>query len=154
MNKKTTSLAYPSNPLAAMRDLQDLDFKPDFKEAPQTNSATSSVVAQQHSSEVANATSSQEVSVSTLQVASVSHGKESVSSDDSSNPMTQALWEMLGKPYMDDGKKSPFTVSTVKIPTEVWQRLDWVSTLTSQPKQEILTEALKAHFEQLLKTRI
>ena len=46
MNRKTASLAYPTDPLAAMRDLQELDAV-----VHATSSAESSVVAQQQSSE-------------------------------------------------------------------------------------------------------
>lgn len=66
--------------------------------------------------------------------------------------MTDAVAMMLQKPYTADSRKGPFTVSTVKIPTEVWERLGWVATLTGQAKQEIITDALKSHFEKVLKS--
>jgi predicted DNA-binding protein len=58
---------------------------------------------------------------------------------------------MLARPYAADPKKGPSTVSTVKIPTEVSERLGWVATLTGKAKQEILTEALKDYFHKVLK---
>jgi predicted DNA-binding protein len=57
---------------------------------------------------------------------------------------------MLSQPYKADPKKGPFTVSTVKIPTEVSERLGWVATLTGRAKQEILAEALKDYFAKVL----
>ena len=61
--------------------------------------------------------------------------------------------EMLAKPYRFDPKKGPFTVSTVKIPTEVWERLGWAATLTDRPKQEIISDALKEYFARLVGRR-
>jgi hypothetical protein len=69
------------------------------------------------------------------------------------DPMAEALRDMLAKPYTADVKKGPFAVSTVKIPTEVWDRLDWLSKVSKKPKQEIIAEALKTHFQQILKAR-
>jgi hypothetical protein len=160
MNKKTASLAYPSNPLAAMRDLQDLDALPK-PVAFATSSAESSVVAHQQSSEPSSQRGSPESSAETLaeakkptpKLSSVTRHKELDSESDSSNPMADAVWSMLQKPYTADVRKGPFTVSTVKIPTEVWERLGWVSTLTGQPKQEIISEALKTHFEKVLRSK-
>jgi hypothetical protein len=61
--------------------------------------------------------------------------------------------EMLAKPYSFDPKKGPFTVSTVKIPTDVWERLGWAAVLTDQPKQDIIAVALKNYFATLLRQR-
>jgi hypothetical protein len=67
--------------------------------------------------------------------------------------MADAVREMLSRPYTSDPNKGPFTVSTVKVPTEVWERLGWVSTWTGRPKQEIIADALKEHFVKVLKGR-
>jgi hypothetical protein len=156
MNRKTNSLAYPSNPLAAMRDLQELDAV-----AHATGSAESSVVAQQPSSERGSVDSSADSGAETLadsqkptpKRSSRTRSSATESDEETSNPMADAVWQMLQQPYTADARKGPFTVSTVKIPTEVWERLGWVATLTGQHKQEIITEALKTHFEKVLKTR-
>jgi hypothetical protein len=60
---------------------------------------------------------------------------------------------MLARPYTSDPRKGPFTVSTVKIPTEVWERLGWLSAWAGQPKQEIIADALREHFVRILKDR-
>lgn len=161
MNRKTASLAYPTNPLAAMRDLQDLDAI----ERPE-NTATSSA----ESSEVARKPSSERLSVGEIAGSSAesqaeafieakkptpkrsSRVRESDSEEVSPNAISDAVYTMLQKPYTADSRKGPFTVSTVKIPTEVWERLGWVATLTGQAKQEIITDALKTHFEKVLKS--
>jgi hypothetical protein len=41
----------------------------------------------------------------------------------------------------------------VKIPTEVWERLGWLSAWAERPKQEIIADALREHFVRILKDR-
>ncbi|MBX9625556.1 MAG: hypothetical protein K2X82_17245 [Gemmataceae bacterium] len=67
--------------------------------------------------------------------------------------MAEAVWAMLGRPYTADPEKGPFTVSTVKIPAEVWERLGWLSKWTGRAKQDILADALKDHFAKVVKGR-
>ncbi|MFO0935116.1 MAG: hypothetical protein U0798_01195 [Gemmataceae bacterium] len=179
MNRKTASLAYPVNPLAAMRDLQELDAVPvgpngsveslangsvvaKERDSEEVN-ATSSVSARNRGSDEVNATGSQRGNAKSSEVAfavapteakqrsSVTTRNESRKPPASSNPMADAIREMLKRPYSESSGKGSFTVSTVKIPAEIWERLDWVSTLTGQAKQEIIAEALKSHFETVLK---
>jgi hypothetical protein len=67
--------------------------------------------------------------------------------------MKEAILQMLGKPYAADHGKGPFTVTTVKIPTEVWERLGWTASLTGQAKQEIIASALKEYFHKVTRER-
>ena len=182
MTRKTESLSYPKNPLAAMRELQELDAQTHIANGndsaddspvvalpttlPKSN-ATSSVVALANSSdtggasgsEVAHAASSDESSAtsSVPQAAKRKQGnrtKAEPSPDDpaeTGDPMANAVRGMLSQPYTADPKRGPFTVSTVKIPTEISERLGWVAALTGKAKQEILAEALKDYFAKVLK---
>lgn len=158
MTRKTESLAYPTNPLAAMRDLQELDAA-QGNTIHATSSVDSSEVAQKPSSEHSSARNSVDGSAEaraetrqpTQKRSSRARAAETDTGEASSNAIADAVWSMLQKPYTADLRKGPFTVSTVKIPTEVWERLGWVSNLTGQRKQEIITEALKSHFEKVLK---
>lgn len=59
--------------------------------------------------------------------------------------------ELLGKPYSSSSDRGPFTVSTVKMPSEVWERLGWVSKLIGRTKQDIISEALKGYFRAVSK---
>ncbi len=184
MTRKTASLAYPNNPLAAMRDLQDLD-RPENGPTNANSSAESSAVAHQPSSERGSKRDNDEGNANTptgaqkptpkprrqrdgeessadtrtvaqkptLKRSSRSRPTEPDADEVSSNPMADAVWAMLRQPYTADVRKGPFTVSTVKIPTEVWERLGWVATLTGRAKQEIITDALKTHFDKVLKAR-
>lgn len=171
--RKTQSLAYPSDPLAAIRELQNLDAVPNTvatnpesavdhdpivgPQSVESASVAALPVAPTTGSAVALATSSAASSVEpkARKVAS-SPGESKRSPDESQgtgDPMAEALNEMLAKPYTADAKKGPFTVSTVKIPTEVWERLGWLSAVSERPKQEIIADALKTHFRQVLKVR-
>jgi len=66
-------------------------------------------------------------------------------------PLEAALREMLGKPYTTEFEKGPFTVTSMKIHTEVSERLGWAASLTKRPKQDIVSEALRLYFERLLR---
>jgi hypothetical protein len=67
--------------------------------------------------------------------------------------MAEAVRAMLARPFTSDPRKGPFTVSTVKIPTEVWERLGWLSAWAGRPKQEILADALREHLRTFFKGR-
>ena len=69
---------------------------------------------------------------------------------DASDPLGDAVRELLARPYAGEGSKVPVTVSTVKIPTEVWERLGWVAALTGRTKQDLIAEALKGYFRVVL----
>lgn len=94
------------------------------EEANKDASADSSAVAHKHSSAVA-------------------HEKE--------DSVEAAIFKMLATPYRVDSAKGPFTVSTMKIPTILSERLTWVSSLTGRTKQDIVAEALKDYFEKVSK---
>lgn len=164
MTRKTESLSYPSNPLAAMRELQELDAKPHGIDvngaAPEPTKVAlpaSSAVASADSSEEARATSSEVASATRSKKPRPKPGRRArggePDSSEEPSPLASAVREMLSEPYTADPKKGPFTVSTVKIPTEVSERLGWVSTLTGKAKQEILAEALKDYFQKILNGR-
>lgn len=121
--------------------------------------ATSSVPSSLESSETAEATGSDDGSATSSVTQArkrkpTTQTKEEEPSDDTtgpSDPLAAAVRQMLSRPYTADPRKGPFTVSTVKIPTEVSERLGWVATLTGKAKQEILAEALKDYFAKVLR---
>jgi hypothetical protein len=67
------------------------------------------------------------------------------------NPLEAALREMLGRAYASDPAKGPYTVTSMKLNSEVSERLGWASSLTKRPKQDIVSEALRLYFERLLR---
>ena len=160
MTRKTESLAYPADPLAAIRELHDLDAQPaGVAAAPaarrsETTSATAlprqqatgGAVVDEGGNEVGSATGRARRNRPPLP----EPAPRPVEPNGQGDPLRLAVRELLARPYTADPKAGPFTVSTVKIPTEVWERLGWVSTLTGRPKQEILAEALKDHFVKIL----
>jgi hypothetical protein len=159
--RKTESLAYPSNPLAAMRELQELDAIPSPPEQhepePAVASATALQVAPATGSQVSSVTSSDEAKAADAVPgkaelpARKKHRRESEreAEHDAANPMERALLEMLARPYDSDVTKGPFTVTTVKIPSDLWERLGWLSQVTGQTKQEIIALALQDRFEKV-----
>ena len=158
MGRKTESLAYPANPLAAIRELQDLDAPENGgHEADQDteSSATTPPVAQTGGSEVAKAITSEG------RVATAPQRRKRVANATSSatatagppDPVREAVLGMLSSPYSGEVNQGPFTTTTVKIPTEVWERLGWVTSLTGQAKQEIIAEALKEYLVKVSKSR-
>jgi hypothetical protein len=155
MTRKTETLAYPANPLAAMRELQELNnpetitggSESDPDRVPLPVVSTTRI-------EVGSATSSVVSRTTTLprrhQLQTTETETGSPESNRGGNPLTSAMREMLGQPYTAEPRKRAYTVSTVKIPTEVWERLGWAAMLTERPKQEIIAEALKDYFAKLV----
>ncbi len=122
--KKTEALTFPTNPLAAMRELQDLDPPPDIEPTLDEDSLPAIELAQ---SEPTPRSYRQIESPNPLPA----------------DPVRQAILQVLSQPFPVDPMKGPFTVTTVKIPTSIWERLSLFAQLTGEHKQEILARALK-----------
>lgn len=90
----------------------------------------------------ANTTSSIVVQTIRSRAAKTTSSSQPVAGD----PMRQALLDLLAQPYSPDPK---YTVTSVKIETEVLERLGWVSTLTGEAKQDIISFALKEYFQKV-----
>jgi len=114
--KKTEALTFPANPLAAMRELQDLDPSP----LPEPEREA------QDESEEPSPRAPHQVEVTAT-----------------TDPVRQAILQVLSQPFQGDPLKGPFTVTTVKVPTVIWERVALFSQLTGENKQEILARALK-----------
>lgn len=162
------------NDLQPVANGNDPTTTPAAEALPQS-SATSSVVAPMDGSELANATSSVTTSLESSARADATRSDDSSATSSATqtrkrkpttrtieeeppddptgpgDPLAAAVRQMLSRPYTADPRKGPFTVSTVKIPTEVSERLGWVATLTGQAKQEILADALKDYFAKVLR---
>lgn len=122
--KKTEALTFPSNPLAAMRELQDLDPAPDDKGAPDGDTALTS-------SELEEETAAR------------SYRQGEAPGSRATDPVRQAILQVLSQPFQGDPLKGPYTVTTVKVPTAVWERLALYAQLTGEHKQDILAKALR-----------
>jgi hypothetical protein len=146
-----SGLAYPENPLSAMRELQELSpITPEPPRKPRTLNPSKS------SSEVASATSNVAANVADESERMARQAKrgprqKANDSDDQKSPLNEALIQLLAKPFVSETKIGPFTSTTVKIQTELWERLGYASTLTNLPKQEILAEALRDYFRKMVK---
>jgi hypothetical protein len=69
------------------------------------------------------------------------------------DPIAEAVRALLARPYAEHPGRGRFTVSTVKIPAEVWERLGWLAKWTGRAKQDIIADALREHFEKVLRGR-
>ena len=159
MSRKTESLSFPSNPLAAMRELQELDPAPPASPQPEAaeerdiatplpdNHATGSVIG---STTLLAERSSPGREVVKLTPPRRSR-REAPPDEPSADPIRAAVKELLSRPYSSGPQKVPLTVSTVKMPHEVWERLGWAAKLTEQTQQDIISEALKDYFQKLLR---
>jgi hypothetical protein len=65
------------------------------------------------------------------------------------NPVREAMRQALMQSYSADLSKGPSTATTIRIPTEIWERLDMASTLENQTKQDIIAEALKQYLKKI-----
>jgi len=66
------------------------------------------------------------------------------------NPVRQAMIEMLAQPYPADMADGVMTVTSVKIPKPVWERLEYARTITKKDKQDIIAEALRLYFDRIV----
>jgi predicted DNA-binding protein len=57
---------------------------------------------------------------------------------------------MLGMPYPEDMAEGMMTVTSVKIPKPIWERLEYARTLTKKDKQDIIAEALRLYFDRIV----
>lgn len=159
MNRKTASLSFPVNPLAAMRELQDLDQvrRHDESQDPAQARYNATPLPDTHAtgSEVGSVGTHADRSPPGSEVAKPlpvkRHRREAVPVVPAADPIASAVKELLARPYPSDVAKGAVTVSTVKIPSEVWERLGWASKLLGQTKQDIISDALKDYFRKLLK---
>ena len=117
MRKRTESLTFPKDPLATMRELQDMNTSHRTETPPEQESQSAGGLP-----------------------APVGH------------PLQEAILQLLAAPYPPTLTRGPFTVTSVKIHTEIWNRVGLAATLIGRPKQEILAEALRNYLDTLCKT--
>jgi hypothetical protein len=143
MRKKSESLTFPSNPLAAMRELQDLDAPAPKEKAvvalPETET-TSSRVAEPTILPTSSEPSSDTENTTTLPVVRTTSNTTTLPPQ--VDPLRAALLQTIQQPVAGDLSKGPFTVSSIKVHNTVWERLGYVSQLTGRNKQDLVSEAL------------
>ena len=117
--------------------------------------AASSVVAQPTDSAVAQIAGSESANLGSSVVAQLTNSElahpasSAVAQVTSSSPFHSAMLSLLAQPYETDVRTGPYTVSTMKIPTALVERLGWVSTLTGRTKQELVAEAIRDYLEKV-----
>lgn len=77
-----------------------------------------------------------------------------VGSATGSNPVHDAMRAMLALPYPLGMESGMMTVTTVKIPKPLWERLEYARTLTKKDKQDIIAAALRLYFEQIVEGNV
>lgn len=152
--KKTEGLAYPSNPLAAMRDLQELDTP---TESPQPDDATT----QQQRKTSGNTTTQQQskkdvpakerVAREDRILPAVPATPPSVPAPHGSAAVRLAMLNALLGPYETDLIKGATTATTLRLPTELWERLGMASAITGKTKQDLVSDALQIHLRKVAK---
>ena len=65
------------------------------------------------------------------------------------DPVRNAMLEMLAQPYPDDMSEGVMTVTSVKIPKLIWERLEYARVITKWDKQDIIAEALRQYFDRI-----
>lgn len=132
--RKTRSLTLSPDPVSRMRELHDLDT-PTLPTA--TVPTLDTPAAQQPPPEEPPKTAGSQTAIK--QVSNIASGQE----------IKKALRDALKGPYPEGALKGPLVTVTTRLPAEICQRLDWASSITSQKKQEVITEALRLYFERL-----
>jgi hypothetical protein len=127
--RKTRSLTLSPDPVSRMRELHDLDtptVQTVGTPATQTPNGKPLTTVETGNAEI-------------KKVSNIASGQE----------IKKALRDALKAPYPEGSIKGPLTTVTTRLPAEICQRLDWASSITSQKKQEVITEALRLYFERL-----
>lgn len=125
--KKTRSLSLPTDPVARMREMHDL-------EAPV-------VIPQEKAIQTeSNIASKQEI----LQARNIASKQE----------IKKIMRNSLKAPYSEGGTKGPLVTLTTRLPAEINQRLEWASIVTGSKKQEVIAEALRFYFEKLAEEEV
>ena len=154
MASKSESLSFPADPLAALRALQDLDAPaappreppPPVPEEGEPGPPTAPATGGEGGGTTRGAAATKPAA----RRGRGAPGDEPKRPGDASDPLGDAVRELLARPYAGEGSRVPVTVSTVKIPTEVWERLGWVAAITGRTKQDLIAEALKGYFRVVL----
>lgn len=71
-----------------------------------------------------------------------------------SNPVHDAMLAMLALPYPSDMENGQMTVTTVKIPKPLWERLEYARTVTKRDKQDIIAAAIRLYFEKIVEGNV
>jgi len=152
--KKTEGLSYPSNPLAAMRELQDLDTpaespQPDDAETQQQRKPSDNTATQQQPTQgvpakdrVARRDRVPPAVPATLPDVPAPHGSAAV---------RLAMLNTLLGPFESDLVKGATTATTLRLPTELWERLGMASAITGKTKQDLVSDALQIHLRKVAK---
>lgn len=167
--QKTRSLTLPSNPVARLRELADLDAAvPSVRRLTDDSNAATLQHRHNGSQQPFSAEASPRESADTH----VNSNRNTPAHDSAAtqphsgspakrrnndpsrpevvdNPVRQAMRQALLQSYSADLNRGPSTATTIRIPTEIWERLDMAATLKNQTKQEIIAEALKQHLKKI-----
>lgn len=93
----------------------------------------------------------------TAQTTSSAVAQNSSSADSSaigSDPVRQAMLGMLALPYPQDMHEGLMTVTSVKIPKPIWERLEYARALTKKDKQDIIADALRIYFDLIVEDEL
>jgi hypothetical protein len=143
MKKNPGSLTFPSNPLATMRELQDLDAPPTSTTATHEPVATHESVIVTPEPVVLAPPAEDAIGLANTTDNTVVHTTSSiVALPTSSDPLRTALLQTIQHPIAGDMSKGPFSVSSIKVHNTVWERLGYVAQLTGRNKQDLISEAL------------
>jgi len=81
-------------------------------------------------------------------LASNGNGKPKASAG--GDPVRAAMLGMLAQPYPAEMEAGVMTVTSVKIPKPIWERLEYARTITKQDRQDIIAEALRLYFDRIV----
>jgi cell wall-associated NlpC family hydrolase len=176
--RKTQSLTLASDAVARLREMHELDNRAGSSLAPLTSPNGSSVATQQpdnvatverssaattlpgqrHAQERENAATQHHDSAKTKEQAhtpaqkrgsGATGARRNDEAQQSENLVYEAMRQVLRAPYSDDLSKGPATASTIRIPTEIWGRLDMAARLQQMTKQDIIADALVKHLSKI-----
>lgn len=69
--------------------------------------------------------------------------------EDLTDPIKRGYWSVIRQPLSANYRRGPFTTSSVRVSTEVWDRLKAIKAFLGKDQQDILADALADYFEKV-----
>jgi hypothetical protein len=169
MRRKEDSLTVAMDPMAALRELQEIDLPEASPPLPSgstvastpasTSDNTSDSIITHTSKPAKTLKRSHTRTGSTVQphdntsdsIVASSHNN---SGDYTNDPIKNGEWQVVQRPLSTSYRKGPFTTSSVRVPTEVWDRLKVVKNFLGVDQQDILADALADYFDKVRRGEI
>lgn len=148
MKKKTEALEFPSDPLANLRELQEMDNPVAQQNNQPVNEFVNKLNNKQDDGLTNNLIEEERLSINPFPVSPPAGA--AVDKQPLPDPLRMAILDMLEKPYTAGGKQ-PRELVAGRVRTEIVERFNLACTLLKKDKQDVLDKAMEQFLAQLVR---